>query len=284
MSPVEPASIGSEITPVHLDFGEIYTYAERSSVAYADAATIRRKYPNTVRVKTPGNSSVLYFLERDDRRRIQIITIRGTHGDKNIAEDLNFTVRDDRRIAIPVHSGFDRTTRLIYHDVKPYLKPGYKTYVTGHSLGGAVAAILAIYLIEDGVNVERVVTFGQPRFTTTNAVKRLQFLPLTRVVDENDVVPLVPPSDLSDPVFGSYDHVGPEVILLAGPDFVYLPSHDATRLAIGAFWRSLDFANIKDHNIRLYLRRIASKSSDATEIPYIDRLKYLAAKVAGVQR
>jgi triacylglycerol lipase len=284
LSPVDLTSIGSEITPVHLNFAEIYSYAQRSSVAYADAATIRRKYPQTVRVKAPGNSSVLYFLERDDRRRIQIITIRGTHNDKNITEDLSFTVRDDRKIAIPVHSGFDRTTRLVYLDVKPHLRPGYKTYVTRHSLGGAVAAILAIYLIEDGFPVERVVTFGQPRFTTTVAVKRLQFLPLTRVVDENDIVPLLPPSDLSDPVFGLYDHVGPEIILLAGSDFVYLPSPDASLLAIGSFWRSLDFANVKDHNIQLYMRRIASKSSDATEIPYIDRLKYLVGKVAGVQR
>ena len=120
--------------------------------------SIRQKYPQIVRLNSPGNADVLYFLEQDDRHRIQIITIRGTYNDQNWAEDLSFTVREDRPIAIPVHAGFDRVTRLIYKDVKPYLKPGYKTYLTGHSPGAAVAAILAIYLIEDGVTVERVVT------------------------------------------------------------------------------------------------------------------------------
>ena len=62
-------------------------------------------------------------------------------------------MREDRKTDIPVHAGFDLAARAIYVDVKPYLKPGYKTYVTGHSLGGAVAAILTIYMIEDGVEV-----------------------------------------------------------------------------------------------------------------------------------
>jgi hypothetical protein len=284
ISTAELESIGSKITPVSLNFGEIYTYAERSSVAYADGASIKQKYPQIIRMASPGDSQVRYFLEQDDKRHIQIITIRGTNNNQNISEDLDYTVRDDRQAAIPVHTGFDRAARLVYQDVKPYLKPGYKTYVTGHSLGGAVAAIVAIYLIEDGVTVERVVTFGQPRFTTTDGAKRLQFLPLTRVVDENDIVPLVPPSNLSDPRFGSFDHVGEEVILLEGPDFVYLPAHDATRIALGEFWRSLSYADIQDHDIRRYLGRVASKTKDAKEVPYTERLKYSATKVADVRR
>jgi hypothetical protein len=139
-------NIGSKIYRVSLNFSEIHTYAERSGAAYGSASSIRHKYPQIVRLNSPGNADVLYFLERDDRRRIQIITIRGTYNDQNWAEDLSFTVREDRPIAIPVHAGFDRVTRLIYADVKPYLKPSYKTYLTGHSLGAAVAAILAIYL------------------------------------------------------------------------------------------------------------------------------------------
>ena len=103
-------------------------------------------------------------------------------------------MREDRKVDIPVHAGFDLAARAIYNDVKSHLKPGYKTKLTGHSLGGAVAALLAIYLIEDGVQVESVVTFGQPRFTTTDGVKRLGFLPLTRIVDANDIVPMVAPA------------------------------------------------------------------------------------------
>jgi hypothetical protein len=160
--------------------------------------------------------------------------------------------------------------------VKPYLKPGYRTYVTGHSLGGAIAAIITIYLIEDGVKVERVFTFGQPRFTTADGVKRLSFLPLSRVVDELDIIPLVPPATATDPKYGPYEHVGPEVILLEGPDFVYLDAHDANRISIGEFWRSLGYADLKDHAMKKYLARIKAKIPGATEVPYNDRLKYVA--------
>jgi len=156
-------------------------------------------------------------------------------------------------------------------------QPGYQTYVTGHSLGGAVAAILAIYLIEDGFSVGRVVTFGQPRFTTVDGAKRLGFLPLMRIVDENDIVPMVAPSTYLDPTYGPYNQVGPEVILLKGPEFVFLPSHDAMRIDLGEFWRSLTFANLRDHEMPNYLRRIESKFTEAREVPYTQRERYVVA-------
>ena len=65
--------------------------------------------------------------------------------------------------------------------------------MTGHSLGGAVAAILTAYMVNDGYKVERCVTFGQPKFTNADGVAQLEKLPITRVVDENDLVPMLPP-------------------------------------------------------------------------------------------
>jgi hypothetical protein len=273
VSVAELNKIGSEIVPAKIDFSDLYVYAQRSGAAYQNDSTIRARYPLTVRIQSPLGSSVKYFVERDDKQHQQFITIRGTDNNKNLSEDLNITVRDDRKIAIPVHSGFDQAARAIYNDVTPYLKPEYKTYVTGHSLGGAVAALLAVYLMEDGVQVARVVTFGQPRFTTRDGVKRLGLLPLTRVVDEYDVVPMIPPGIVADSKFGPYEQIGPEVILLEGPDFVYLPSHDATRIAIGELWRTLSYADVKDHQIAKYLKRIAEKTKVATQVPYNEREK-----------
>ena len=270
-------SLGSKVIPHKVDFEEIYKFAERSNEAYASKAEIKSRYPYTVRINSPGQTSVQYFLERNDAARTQFITVRGTDDRTNLFEDIDFSERKDRKINIPVHTGFDRIARAIYADVKPYLKPGYKTYVTGHSLGGAVAALLSIYLIEDGVAVKRVVTFGQPRFTTAAGAKRLSFLPLTRVVDENDVVPMLPPSFLRDEIYGPYDHTGPEVILLEAQNFVWLPIHDATRIALGAFWRSISFADLTDHHMDNYLRRIADKLRGATEVAYNEREKFVFA-------
>lgn len=282
ISTIELDKLGSVVVPHNINFKEVYAYAERSNTAYDDKRAIKSKYPLTIRINSPDSTEVRYFLERDDKTYTQFITVRGTHNNKNLAEDLDIAVREDRKVDIPVDAGFDSDARAIYDDVKPYLKPGYTTYVTGHSLGGAVAALLAIYLIEEGVQVERVITFGQPRFTTTDGAKRLGFLPLTRIVDENDIVPMVAPSTYTDPRYGSYDQVGPEVILLEGPDFVYLPAHDAARIDLGEFWRSLSFANLKDHEMQKYLRRIASKTIEANEVPYNQRERYVVSSAEQV--
>jgi triacylglycerol lipase len=275
----ELQSIGSKITPDNINFSELYTYAERSNAAYEAESVIKSKYPLTVRVHSPGQTAVSYFLEQNDKTHKQFIAVRGTANNENFSEDLNIAVREDRNVDIPVHSGFDLAARSIYDDLRPYLKPGYKTYVTGHSLGGAVAAILAIYMIEDGVAVDRVVTFGQPRFTTANGVQRLSSLPLTRVVDENDIVPMVPPNTvIIDPRFGPYEHVGSEVILLEGRHFVYLLTHDATRIALGELWRSVSFADLKDHAMKKYLARIVDKIKGATEVAYIGREKFASTR------
>jgi triacylglycerol lipase len=187
-------------------------------------------------------------------------------------------IREDLALAIPVHAGFDATTRVLYADMTPYLKRNYKTYITGHSLGGAIAALLAIHMIEDGYMVEKVVTFGQPKFTTTDGVKRLGFLTLTRVVDENDVVPMLPPTTIVNRVYGVYEHAGPEIILLEGPRYVFLPTHNADRISIGEFGRSLNLADLKDHHMDNYLKRLSGKAKGAVEVSYDEREKYVAKK------
>jgi triacylglycerol lipase len=274
ISGAELNSLGSTLTRADLKFAEIETYAERSQAAYGAKSAIKAKYPKTIRISSPGAKGVLYFLEQDDKAKTQIITVRGTADQKNFQEDLNITVRTDRKTDIPVHAGFDRVTRAIYSDVKPHLKRNYRTYVTGHSLGGAVAALIALYAIEDGFMVERVVTFGQPKFTTAAGVQRLR-LPLMRVVDENDVVPMLPPDTATDPEFGPYEHLGPEVIVLGGQYYVYLPAHNANRIDVGELWRSIGIADLPDHKIAHYVNRIADKISGAVEVTYNKREKYI---------
>jgi len=275
----EIKQLESVLTPANVDFNELYAYSDRARTAYAAEAEIRLKYPATVRVGSPDGTDVQYFLEQDDKAKTQYIAVRGTVDKKNFHEDASIRIREDRKLDIPVHGGFDAVTQAVYSDVKPHLKLGYKTYLTGHSLGGAIAAILAIYLYEDGYDVERVVTFGQPKFTTGAGVARLGFLPITRVVDENDLVPMLPPPLSPDPVHGRYEHVGPEVILLEGPHFVFLQSHDATRITVGEFWRSTSFADVNDHKMAHYQDRLSVKTGNAAvQVPYDKREQYVAKK------
>ncbi|MEP9387366.1 lipase family protein [Mesorhizobium sp. KR9-304] len=270
--------LGSTVTPAKVDFVELGAYASRSKAAYATEAAIRSKYPATVRVGSPGKTDAQYFLEQDDKAKVQYIAIRGTANRRNLIEDVEMRIREDLALAIPVHAGFDGTARVLYADMTPSLKRDYTTYITGHSLGGALAALLAIHMIEDGYKVDKVVTFGQPKFTTTDGVAKLGFLKLTRVVDENDMVPMLPPTTIVNRLYGVYEHAGPEIILLDGPHYVFLPTHDAGRISIGEFGRSLNIADLKDHHMDNYLSRLAAKSGGAVAVSYDEREKYVAPK------
>ncbi len=270
--------LGSSVAPSNVDFVELHAYAGRAKAAYATEDVIRGQYPATAIVLSPGKTDAQYFIERDDKAKVQYISIRGTANKRNVLEDVEMRIREDLALAIPVHAGFDATTRLLYDDMKPYLKKNYTTYITGHSLGGAIAALLAIHMTDDGYKVEKVVTFGQPKFTTTDGVEKLEFLALVRVVDENDIVPMLPPTTIVNRVYGVYEHAGPEVILLEGPRYVFLPTHDASRISVGEFGRSLNLADLDDHHMDNYLRRLEAKKVSAVAVSYNEREKYVAPK------
>lgn len=274
----ELQTLGSEVVQEKIDFETLDVNAKRALAAYSPPAQIRAAYPKAVRVATPGGRDVQYFVERDDKAKVQYIVVRGTMDDKTLSEDFDVKLRDDRATKIPIHTGFDLDARAVWADAQPFMKTGYQTYLVGHSLGGAVAAILGIYMIEDGYKVDKIYTYGQPRFTTSKGVAQLGFLPLLRVVDENDVIPLLPPGMLNNKQFGPYEQVGPEVILLSGPDYVYLPAHDATELSLGEFWRDLHVADLKDHKLDNYIRRIEVKITASRQVAYNSRENYIAKK------
>lgn len=272
----ELQALGSEITPVSVNFAELAVEARRAKAAYLTEAGIRAAYPNTVHVASPGGKGVQYFIERDDKARTQIITVRGTDDKLNLKEDFNLRVREDRTIKIPVHSGFDSDARAIYADATPFLKKNYTTYMVGHSLGGAVVSLMSLYAIEDGYQVKKITTFGEPRFTTTEGAAQISFLPLLRVVDEYDAIPLLPANATGSGKFGDYEQVGPEVILLEGPYYAYLTAPVAGEISVGEFWRNLSLVNLQDHKMGAYEARIASKLKASQEVPYDARKRYAA--------
>jgi triacylglycerol lipase len=276
----ELQQLSVKIDPAKVDFRELSFYGERALLAYSSAAKIKKQFPNTVRVASPDGTDVQYFLELDHKAKTQYIAVRGTVDSKNFSEDLDIAIRKSRRMKIPVHAGFDAVASNVYTDIKPHLVPGYKTHLTGHSLGAAVAAIVMIYMVEDGVPVVRMVGFGQPRFTTAAGAAAIKSFPMIRVVDENDVVPMLPPSTILHPTLGPYEQVGPEVILLDGPRYVYLNKHDASRISVGEFWRSTEYAKLADHSMKRYLNRIKDKYAGAIAVSYGSRERYETSDAA----
>ena len=239
------------------DFEAISTYATYAQTAYLDEDVIRARYPGTVRINAPQGTKTRYFLDVQPSRRLQTISVRGTKTFGDVLHDIEFAIVEDVGLQLPLHKGFEADARLIYADVKPFLRKDFTTRVTGHSLGAAVSAILMIYLERDGFTVERSINFGQPKFTNIEGAERYKSLRLQRVVDRNDVVPMLPPPLARHPRHGAYAHVGEEIILLDGPEFIQLDNHDSERISVdntGATGSSHQKTTIGWHNIRPELK------------------------------
>lgn len=257
----------SVVTPEAIDFRELEYYALRSKAAYATEGEIRQQFPNTTVIRTVDKINVAYFVETDPANKAQTISVRGTANKLNVRQDAEVALVKDSFLGFLLHKGFRDDAQLVLADVKPHLQKDHVIRVTGHSLGGAIAIILTNYLYKEGYKVERLVTFGQPKVTddkTNHQYRQANpaYKKITRVVRENDPIPMVPPRP-------RYGHVGPELILREGQDYVFLDAYDADRLSIGDFWRDFGDAHLEDHSMALYLSNIQGKvQNGAKQVPY----------------
>ncbi len=265
-------------TSKKIDFEKVQWFAERANAAYKSQGFIKEKFTQTVRVAEIKDIDVQYFLEVFPSKELQVLSIRGTSNLKNIKEDAEYWQSKNKKLKIYTHRGFDRDATKVYTDVHPYLNKEYKTSVTGHSLGAAIATLIMMYLHEDGFSLEPSINFGQPKVTNNKGVQAYNYLPITRVVDENDIVPLLPPITLLDSIHGIYEHLGEEVILLDKKYFVYLEKHDATRKSAGSFWKNISHESFKEHFMVNYLKNIESKISESVQVPYNQREQYIKKK------
>jgi pimeloyl-ACP methyl ester carboxylesterase len=138
-----------------------------------------------------------------------------------------------------------------------------KIFVTGHSLGAAMATLFAAKLLAEGsTRFCGLCTFGSPRVGTTAFTQWLDGLlsgRSFRFVDDQDVVTRVAPRELG------YDHV----------DAVYFLNANGQMETTGAGWTQFlntvidavtDFKNlaalsVDDHSMDLYVRKIENLAS-----------------------
>lgn len=173
------------------------------------------------------------------------IVIRGTANWTNVFTDL--MVLKAECYGVWFHNGFLKLAQLAFKQIQEegilgedFKKQGKSVAVTGHSLGGGVALVLAWILVNNGYNVGDVVTFGQPRVTSSDGCKIMEKkIKLYRVVNHSDVVVDVPKVN--------YDHFG---------EMVWLTESDkATRN---------DFINlfgISDHHMDKYVKEVEARCS-----------------------
>jgi len=159
----------------------------------------------------------VYYELTESGRLKQEVFMRGTSTPADLRDDLETNKVWDEELGCYFHSGFLRRANGALADLEPLLKDGASLTLSGHSLGGAVAAIVGLKLQKRGHSVERVISFGAPKFTTADAVPVFRDLPLLRVCHEGDVVVGLPLQSyqgmLTDTWTGHYHHVGQQLLL-----------------------------------------------------------------------
>lgn len=143
-------------------------------------------------VRTFNNHGTQAFLAQRPADRMAVLAFRGTEKDlRDIKTDLN--ARFYRTNGSKVHSGFKRAYDCVAAPISEAVSQmdDCKLYITGHSLGGALALIAARTLSSD--NVAACYTFGSPKVGDSEFGDAIK-VPIYRVVNAADAVPRVPPT------------------------------------------------------------------------------------------
>lgn len=127
-----------------------------------------------------------------------VLSFRGTEpaSIKDIKADANAKLVDCESCG-KIHEGFDNAFKSVAQDIQAELNNGKYTdlplYITGHSLGGALATIAAKKLTHIA-GIAACYTFGSPRVGNEEWVSDIK-TPIYRLVNAADPVTLLPPGD-----------------------------------------------------------------------------------------
>tara|TARA_B110000285_G_scaffold71230_1_gene82073 strand:+ start:19343 stop:20122 length:780 start_codon:yes stop_codon:yes gene_type:complete len=184
-----------------------------------------------------------------------ILVFRGTEPNemKDVMADINIIPRipANEKQGI-VHSGFALALDKIWPQVESYLDGIYQEgdciYISGHSLGGALATVAAAR----SKYVCQVYTYGQPRVGSKKYADNVKSR-IYRHVRGCDIVPSIP--------FGIvYKHTGLIIVVdkLTKTCYSVPSASKLARIRLGQYWKNiLSISNlVGDHDIMGYYRDI----------------------------
>lgn len=170
----------------------VYKHSEKEYICY-----ITKKW--NIKYKIEQLNGIIYGLFYTDD--FLVISFKGTSSFKETLSNLKFIQTDDK-YSIPgyIHKGFHDlilTNNVVETlEDKIYIGNHKNIYITGHSLGGALATIFYSYLISSPLsnkskdkNIE-LVTYGCPRTGDKEFSKTIENS--TRIVNGNDIVTKIP--------------------------------------------------------------------------------------------
>ena len=265
-------------------WADLRWYADLAANVYKSREKIDKAYSQNFKIYINEINEIRYIVLTDDSSKSHYVSIRGTANSHNAIQDINFFKDKSKRLGINLHTGFHRTAEIIADDLLSRLEEDYKVCVTGHSLGGAVAVIVTWYLDYADFNIGECVTFGQPKVTDSHGIRTMRDkIKHTRVVNETDVVALVPPTGTHR---HRYAHSGKLIKLLDDGKFCHLQEPDSLNFGVNSFWlfaarESFSFYEIgkelPDHFMTSYIENMkqCSSSKSGEEVLWKDRLQHI---------
>ena len=254
-----------------LDAGNAYWMARLSKEAY-----LRKSKDNPF----PDEDSILANLKKDDPK---FISVSGVHknsaqatliehedylcmafrGTDELSDWLdNINAFSTKELFGEFHRGFWNSVEDVWRPINKKFRSLQKKnkrplFITGHSLGGAMATIAAAKLIHVDKPFISVYTFGQPRALSRETAQVFNVECKSRFFrfhNNNDIVTRVPARLMG------YSHVG---------NYLYITEEKEIYREVGFWFKFLDqvdgavkdvkekgFDGIKDHNINEYLSAI----------------------------
>jgi triacylglycerol lipase len=242
-------------------------FAELSNLSYLSRAeagkfAFRIGFPEIRFYDHNGAQAYIFANDHD-----AVVTCRGTEPNdwNDVRADLDLASVVAESVGW-VHRGFKRQVDELWPRLEQALVNNMRTlWFTGHSLGGAMAAICAgrCRLSYIRSNPRALMTFGSPRIGSGRYVNYVQ-LEAHRWVNNNDIVTRVPPRLLG------YRHKGQEVYLNAYGNIRRLTTwqrvKDRWRGVLRAV-REGRFDYFSDHSIGQYIQHIRAAVEADEQLP-----------------
>lgn len=258
----------AELADGEVDLERLIRFAQRCNDSYHEHHVFRREYGDHIEIGEFPASGLRIYLDAPPGDGEQWVMLRGTANLPNVIEDLEFIGHEEHDLGIAVHSGFDAALRECLPWVVERLDSGRPVFVTGHSLGGAVAVLLMASLEHRGFNDVSGITFGQPKVSDARGALVLSKLDLIRVVHDEDPVPMLPPVFVEVGEIGIYHHSGPEIVVRHDGRVTSLLRHLEDRLNVVQSWRDLRRIDPIHHDMTMgYLPALKKAKSRAGRRP-----------------
>ena len=145
--------------------------------------------------KTDTQGYVAVKQPNEDCPGMAVLAFRGTQQIKDWMTNLDATTTSvsssSGETLGNVHRGFNEAFLSVHDQIDPLLEGDKQLplFITGHSLGGALATLATWYL--NGSSLAACYTFGAPRVGNTGLMDRFR-TPIYRIVNGVDPVPFVP--------------------------------------------------------------------------------------------